>query len=166
MDRPILSIIHRVSYLLGKSWKRKFLVVVRKILLALEYVGRRERVNIIQMSNSQESSDGSRISQRRERQTQGGCQPIFWPIFPENCLKMKKFWARGGARHSRPLRSTTGMYSVTPQSERIDMIGNDQRIISQNDFIFFFIFFSIDWQMNYQLLRSISKYNIKKQLSI
>ena len=28
----------------------------------------------------------------------GGHQPIIWPIFPENCMKMKKFWARGG-RH-------------------------------------------------------------------
>ena len=25
----------------------------------------------------------------------GGRQPIIWPIFPENCMKMKKFWARG-----------------------------------------------------------------------
>ena len=33
----------------------------------------------------------------------GGRQPIIWPIFPENCMKMKKFWARGrGARPSRP----------------------------------------------------------------
>ena len=34
---------------------------------------------------------------------EGGRQPIIWPIFPENCMKMKKFWARGGdARPSRP----------------------------------------------------------------
>ena len=26
----------------------------------------------------------------------GGHQPIIWPIFPENYMKMKKFWARGG----------------------------------------------------------------------
>ena len=32
----------------------------------------------------------------------GGCQPIIWPIFPKNCMKMKKFWARGGARPSPP----------------------------------------------------------------
>ena len=33
----------------------------------------------------------------------GGRQPIIWSIFPENCMKMKKFWARGGgARPSRP----------------------------------------------------------------
>ena len=31
----------------------------------------------------------------------GGRQPIIWPIFPENCMKMKKFGA-GGARPSRP----------------------------------------------------------------
>ena len=30
----------------------------------------------------------------------GGRQPIIWPIFPENCMKMKKFWA-GGARVPR-----------------------------------------------------------------
>ena len=32
----------------------------------------------------------------------GGRQPIIWPIFPKNCMKMKKFWPRGG----RPLRPT------------------------------------------------------------
>ena len=39
----------------------------------------------------------------------GGRQPIIWPIFPPNCMKMKKFWARG--RHASltppPLRSAT-----------------------------------------------------------
>ena len=30
----------------------------------------------------------------------GGRQPIIWPIFPENCMKMKKFGA-GGARGTR-----------------------------------------------------------------
>ena len=24
-----------------------------------------------------------------------GCQPIIWPIFPKNCMKIKKFWSRG-----------------------------------------------------------------------
>ena len=34
---------------------------------------------------------------------EGGYQPIIWSIFPENCMKMKKFWARGGdACPSRP----------------------------------------------------------------
>ena len=33
----------------------------------------------------------------------GGHERIIWPIFPENCMKTKKFWARGGARPSRPL---------------------------------------------------------------
>ena len=39
----------------------------------------------------------------------GGHQSIIWPIFPENCMKMKKFWARGGGRASLalPLRSAT-----------------------------------------------------------
>ena len=31
----------------------------------------------------------------------GGHHPIIWPIFPENCMKMKKFWARGGRRVPR-----------------------------------------------------------------
>ena len=31
----------------------------------------------------------------------GGRQPIIWQIFPENCMKMKKFWARGGAQGTR-----------------------------------------------------------------
>ena len=30
----------------------------------------------------------------------GGRQPIIWPIFAKNCMKMKKFWA-GGARVPR-----------------------------------------------------------------
>ena len=36
----------------------------------------------------------------------GGRQPIFWPIFPENCMKMKNFWA-GGRKGRAPLRSAT-----------------------------------------------------------
>ena len=31
----------------------------------------------------------------------GGRQPIIWPIFPENCMKIKKFWAGGGGRVPR-----------------------------------------------------------------
>ena len=43
----------------------------------------------------------------------GGRQLIIWPIFPKNCMKMKKFWARGGARAPRaPLRSATGSYTL------------------------------------------------------
>ena len=38
----------------------------------------------------------------------GKCQPIIWQSLPENCMKMKKFWTRGGARVPRaPLRSAT-----------------------------------------------------------
>ena len=33
----------------------------------------------------------------------GGRKPIIWPIYPENCMKMKKFWARGGAHPLCPL---------------------------------------------------------------
>ena len=32
----------------------------------------------------------------------GGRQNAIWPIFPENCMKMKKNWPRGGG--GRPLR--------------------------------------------------------------
>ena len=35
---------------------------------------------------------------------------IIWPIFPKNCMKMKKFWTREGreGRVPLPLRSATG----------------------------------------------------------
>ena len=32
----------------------------------------------------------------------GGHQPIIWPIFPENFMKMKRFWARGGRTSLAP----------------------------------------------------------------
>ena len=38
----------------------------------------------------------------------GGRQPIIWSIFPENCMKMKKFWARGGRASLAPPGSATG----------------------------------------------------------
>ena len=42
-------------------------------------------------------SGGSRISQTGGRQPQrGGRQHTIWPIFPKNCMKMKKIWPRGG----------------------------------------------------------------------
>ena len=34
---------------------------------------------------------------------EGGRQPIIWSIFPENCMKMKKFWAGGRASLTPPL---------------------------------------------------------------
>ena len=38
----------------------------------------------------------------------GGRQPIICRIFPENCMKMKKFWAGGGRASLAPLlRSAT-----------------------------------------------------------
>ena len=37
----------------------------------------------------------------------GGRQPTICLIFPKNCMKMKKFWPRGGASLAPPLRSTT-----------------------------------------------------------
>ena len=39
----------------------------------------------------------------------GGRQPMILSIFSENCMKMKKFWPRGGGRASPapPLRSAT-----------------------------------------------------------
>ena len=45
------------------------------------------------------SSDGSRLSprDRQLRGMEGGVenQPTIWPIFHENCMKMKKFRATG-----------------------------------------------------------------------
>ena len=32
----------------------------------------------------------------------GEHQPIIWPIFPKNCMKMKKFWTRGGREGCAP----------------------------------------------------------------
>ena len=32
----------------------------------------------------------------------GGRQPVIWPIFPENCMRMKKFWAGGGRASLAP----------------------------------------------------------------
>ena len=31
------------------------------------------------------------------------CQPIIWPNFPENCMKIKKFWWRVATRITAPL---------------------------------------------------------------
>ena len=36
----------------------------------------------------------------RRRQTQRGRQPIIWPIFPENCMQIRKLRARGVAHPS------------------------------------------------------------------
>ena len=49
------------------------------------------------LPRSANGSGRSRISQRSR-------QPIIWPIFPENWMKMKKYWAReeGGSCPSRP----------------------------------------------------------------
>ena len=35
----------------------------------------------------------------------GERQPIIWSIFPENCMKMKKFWAGEGGPSLAPPRS-------------------------------------------------------------
>ena len=51
-------------------------------------------------------SDGHRISQSRGRQPQRwGQQPLFWPIFPKKCMKMKKIRPRG---RCAPLASSLG----------------------------------------------------------
>ena len=36
------------------------------------------------------ASGGSRISQRRCANLKGGCQPIIWPNFPQNCMNTKR----------------------------------------------------------------------------
>ena len=58
------------------------------------------RKNILEDNVSVDTySGGSSISPGGGRQLPGGGrQPIIWPIFPENCMKIKKFWARGGGR--------------------------------------------------------------------
>ena len=41
-----------------------------------------------------------------------GCQHTIWPIFPKNCMKMKKIWPRGGGtRPCAPPRSANVVYS-------------------------------------------------------
>ena len=37
-------------------------------------------------------------------------QPIIWPIFQKNCMKIKKFWTRGRHTSLAPLRSATVSY--------------------------------------------------------
>ena len=55
-------------------------------------------------------SGGSRISQRGVPQPQGGRrQHTICLFFPENCMKMKKFWAGGARVPCAPLRSATGI---------------------------------------------------------
>ena len=47
-------------------------------------------------------SGGSRISQTVDANPRGGgCQPIIWQFFPENCMKMKEIgpWGRGEGAH-------------------------------------------------------------------
>ena len=39
---------------------------------------------------------------------EGGRQPIIWPIFPKNCMKMKKFRA-GGTSLAPPLDPPLGL---------------------------------------------------------
>ena len=42
----------------------------------------------------------------------GGHPPIIWPVYSENCTKMKKLWAGGGhASPAPPLRSATVLSS-------------------------------------------------------
>ena len=55
-----------------------------------------------------DTSGGSRISPRRERQFSRGCQHTILPNFPKNCMKLKEFWPPGGASLAPPLRSATG----------------------------------------------------------
>ena len=49
----------------------------------------------------------------------GGRQPMILSIFAENCMKMKKFWPRGGASLAPPLRSATanGQISIVMMLE-------------------------------------------------
>ena len=55
-----------------------------------------------QAKNALLNRGGSRIFERG-RHSRRGRQPIIWPIFPKNCMKMKTVWPGGGARFLRPL---------------------------------------------------------------
>ena len=58
-----------------------------------------------------------------------GGQPIIWPILPENCMKMKKFWAGGGACVPRaPLRSATAVLVMFPCSVNKPLVWIDQAL--------------------------------------
>ena len=50
---------------------------------------------------------------RRGTNPSEGRQPTIWPFFPENCMKMKKFWHRGGTSLA-PSRSATGCGNYVP----------------------------------------------------
>ena len=47
--------------------------------------------------------------------------PIIWPIFVENCMKMKKFWARGRAAGPRAIRSATELNAAYFQTVLLDI---------------------------------------------
>ena len=66
----------------------QFIILERSIYLPLFC-----RSSASLQPSAKERSGGSRISQRRRRYPQRGegRQPIIWLIFPENCMKMKKF---------------------------------------------------------------------------
>ena len=46
-------------------------------------------------------------------QLRRGCQLINWPVFHENCMKMKKFWAGGGRDVRAPPRPITVSYHLS-----------------------------------------------------
>ena len=59
------------------------------------------------------SSGGSRMSQRECANCKGGGANLFLlPIFPKNCMKLKKFGPRGGARRWHPLGTANEQPSV------------------------------------------------------
>ena len=60
--------------------------------------------NIIGYFNLLKIRGGYRISRRRLFQVEKGCQPVTWPIFPENCRKVDKLDREGVAPLDLPLK--------------------------------------------------------------
>ena len=56
----------------------------------MTYIENIAKISTDLFPTQQKFNGGSRISQRRGGNRWGGRQPITWPIFPKNCMKMKK----------------------------------------------------------------------------
>ena len=64
--------------------------------------------------------------QEGARTPEEGRQPTIWPIFPKNCMKMKKFWPRrGGARPWYPLDPTLRIAGKFSAATGIDVVRFD-----------------------------------------
>ena len=83
-----------------------------------------------------DSSSGSRICPRRERQLpREGHQHMNLPNFNKNCMRLKDFGHPGGGR--APLRSATGfgfeVFQIHPLSPSVDYWSAELAVFSSND---------------------------------